>query len=101
LKPQEKWLAGLLAAGLAAAIWLAFQADSSQEGGQFRQLGESLGNRSGRVTTSDYAFVANSRTRQYWPNQPRYVNAIPANDRVWILDQETLRDFKGYRPGPR
>ncbi len=102
MKPREQKLAGLLlAVGLVAIMWFAYSADSSQEGGQFRQLGQQLGERRGGVNQSQYKYVANFRTKQYWPNQATYVSRIPAAERVFILDSAALADFRGYRPGPR
>jgi hypothetical protein len=79
---------------------MAFNFDWSQQGGQYRELGEALGERRA-VRSSDYAYVANSRTKLYWPNQEPYISNIPAANRVYILDATALRQFKGYRPGPR
>jgi hypothetical protein len=102
MSQRERVLAGLLLALLLGAVlWMAFGYDWSNEGGQYQQLGEQLANRRGGVNQSQYKYVANSRTSQYWPNQQRYVDAIPSGDRVFILDDEALSEFRGYRPGPR
>lgn len=69
---------------------------------QYAQLGEALGERATQNSAvRDFKYVADSGKELYWPNQDRYVNAIPAANRVWIKDDETLGQFKGYKAGPR
>ena len=102
MKPREQLLAGvLLVAVLGGLFWWAVSSDPSKEGGQFRQIGEQLGERRGGVNQDQYKYVANSRTMQYWPNESQYADAIPRSDRVFILDDDALSEFNGYSPGPR
>ncbi|MCB1216706.1 hypothetical protein KDL44_04900 [bacterium] len=53
------------------------------------------------VAIDDYRYVADSSRRLYWPNTPKYRNAIKRDNRVYILDYETLKEFHGYKPGPK
>lgn len=69
---------------------------------QYAQLGEALGERAMQnAAVREFKYVADSRRALYWPNEERYVEAIPQASRVWIRDDETLAEFKGYKPGPR
>lgn len=88
---------GLLLAGL---LWMVLTFDWSQQGSQFRQIGEEAFDRRSTAATS-YEFVANSRTQQYWPNREPYISRIPRADRVFIRDRAALSKFVGYTPGPR
>lgn len=90
-------LLGLLLSWL---LWLVFYFDWSQQGSQFRQIGEEAFERRSTAASS-YEYVANARTRQYWPNREPYISRIPRADRVFIRDREALSKFHGYAPGPR
>lgn len=96
------WLRVLAVAVLAVVLVLLTTAGSCGDGGgQYRELGEGL---SGKVSEGtvpgSYMYVADMQTKHYWPNKPKYVDAIPKNNRVYIKDAETLAEFKGYTPGP-
>lgn len=52
-------------------------------------------------SAEDYKYVADSRRQLYWPNTAKYINRIPKANRVWILDDATLAQFRGYHPGER
>lgn len=54
-----------------------------------------------RVAIDDYRYVADSSSRLYWPNTPKYRARIKTENRVYILDYETLKEFHGYKPGPK
>jgi hypothetical protein len=85
---------------LLGLFWLLFNFDWTQQGSQFRQIGEEAFDRRSAAVTS-YDYVANSRTQQYWPNREPYVSRIPKADRVFIRDRDALQKFHGYTPGPR
>lgn len=69
---------------------------------QYAELGQALGQRATQnATVRSFKYVADSQRGLYWPNQDRYVEAIPSANRVWIKNDETLAEFKGYKPGPR
>jgi hypothetical protein len=100
---QQLWtarIAGLVILGL--LLWMLFAAvPLSQQGGQIRELGVELGQRAQeRIDVKrDYAYVADFTTMQYWPNREPYASRIPAGQRVYILDHEALKQFKGYTRG--
>jgi hypothetical protein len=98
---QTRGLLLLLALVAAVALVLIYGQRCSGAGGQYAQLGQEMQGRleSGTIPAS-YAYVADVGTKQYWPNAPRYVDAIPQARRVYILDAATLAEFKGYEPGP-
>lgn len=76
--------------------------NSDTKAQEYRQIGSELtAKRSRMQQMSDYDYVANWQTKQYWPNEQRYVDAIPSAYRVYIQDKRTLDDFKGYTEGPR
>ena len=88
---------------MAALIGYMFLAGGRLGGvNQFQQIGSELGQQvsKGRIPQS-YKWVGDSQEKLYWPNEPRYVNDIPRSRRVYILDDKTLGEFKGYKPGPR
>lgn len=90
------WLALLLAAGL--IVYMLVRA--GQLDNQFQQLGSELGAKHASATrVADYRYVADMQRKLYWPNEQRYVDAIPKENRVYILDDETLQQFAGYKPG--
>jgi hypothetical protein len=98
---REYWYWVLLIAAVVLVGYM-FLRSSGPAGGQFGQIGKELGEvRQGAARVGDYEFVADTSTKQYWPNKPRYVNAIARENRVYILDGETLKQFAGYRPGPK
>jgi hypothetical protein len=96
-------LVKFLLTALLALVLVAFATASScgNQGGQYREMGDTLGTMSqeGNAPAS-YAYVGDMTTQQYWPNLPQYVDAIPSANRVYILDAESLKEFKGYKPGP-
>jgi len=47
-----------------------------------------------------HKFVADMTTGEYWPNELRYSDAIPPQNRVYLQDMETVQQF-GYTPGKR
>ena len=54
-----------------------------------------------KQTMSDYRYVADSAQHLYWPNTAKYRNKIRRENLVYILDYETLKEFHGYKPGPK
>jgi hypothetical protein len=90
------WLAVLLAAGLIAYMLVR----TAQMDNQFEQLGSELVSKHASATrVADYRYVADMHSKLYWPNEPQYVQAIPKDNRVYILDDDTLKQFAGYKPG--
>ncbi|MCB1219181.1 MAG: hypothetical protein H7A35_05955 [Planctomycetales bacterium] len=55
----------------------------------------------GHTTIDDYRYVADSSRQLYWPNTPKYRNRIRSENRVYILDHDTLKEFHGYKAGPK
>jgi hypothetical protein len=49
----------------------------------------------------DYRYVADSSRHLYWPNTPKYRRKIKKENRVYILDYDTLKQFHGYEAGPK
>lgn len=100
--PRRERLFAIVLGGIAAAavLWLVFTFDWSQQGSQYRQIGEQAFQRR-PVRAADYEYVADHGTKQYWPNREPYISRIPSSRRVYILDREALRQFKGYSAGPR
>ncbi len=95
---DELLLKLLLLVGLTLALGLCLTASTCNSDPGF---GDPLMKQAGvPAGASDYMFVADSRRQLYWPNESRYVSAIPVGDRVWIKDAKTLSKFKGYKPGP-
>jgi hypothetical protein len=47
-----------------------------------------------------HKFVADMMTGEYWPNEPRYSDAIAPENRVYLRDMAAVEEF-GYRPGRR
>lgn len=94
-----RWI--VLAGAVALLVALLVYGAQCGGGGQYRSIGEKMQTelQSGRIPGS-YMYVADHETKLYWPNQPRYAEKIPANRRVYILDGESLAEFKGYKPGP-
>jgi hypothetical protein len=97
------WIArvvGLLVLG--GLAWMLFAAvPPASQGGQYRQIGVELGQRvkkTGRIPYS-YAYIADMQTKEYWPNQEPYISRIPKGRRIYILDDATLKQFKGYQRG--
>jgi hypothetical protein len=89
--------------GMLACVLLGFATASScgNQGGQYRQMGEQMGRMSQEGTVPEsMQYVVDTGTRQYWPNLPRYANAIPGERRVYVLDADALAQFKEYTPGP-
>jgi len=73
-----------------------------QYGAQYQQFGRELGRKQAevRLPGGDYQYVIDLGSGQYWPFESKYIQAIPEQDRVYVLDDETLAKFKGYKPGP-
>jgi len=65
------------------------------KGGQFEQLGQKLGEGPSR----SYKYVADGSRQLYWPNDTKYVNAIPEADRLYIHDDNDLASFTNYKAG--
>jgi hypothetical protein len=89
--------------GLLALVLLGFATASScgEQGGQYRQMGEQMGRMSREGTVpANLKYVVDIGTQQYWPNLPRYAEAIPSERRVYVKDEEALAQFKEYTPGP-
>ena len=96
------WLAVVLAAGLIAYMLIRTAQVDTQLNNQFQQLGSELGaQHAGATRVADYRYVADMQSKLYWPNEPQYVQAIPQANRVYILDDDTLKQFAGYKPGSR
>jgi hypothetical protein len=92
------WLAVVLVAGLIGYMLVR----TAQMDNQFQQLGSELGAKHAAATrVADYRYVADMYSKLYWPNEPRYVEAIPKENRVYILDSDTLKQFAGYKPGSK
>ena len=94
-------LLAVFAVVAAAALVFVYVQQCSGGGGQFQEIGQEMQGRlqEGTIPAS-YDYVADYQTKQYWPNEAKYVNAIPEQRRVYILDKETLTEFKGYEAGP-
>lgn len=92
------WLVAVLTAGLLAYMLIR----AGQMGNQFQQLGSELGAKHAAATrVADYRYVGDMRRKLYWPNERRYVEEIQKENRVYILDDDTLKQFAGYQPGGR
>jgi len=88
---------------LLALVLLVFATASScdNQGGQYRQMGERMGQMSQEGTVpGSLQYVVDTGTKQYWPNLPRYADPIPSERRVYVRDAEALAQFKEYTPGP-
>ena len=93
-----KWIAMLL---LVSALGFAATASAcNQQDGSVAEWGERVGKDVGKDPAKTYKYVADRERQLYWPNKPAYVSRIPEGRRVWIKDQATLAQFKGYKPGP-
>jgi hypothetical protein len=90
------WIALIALAGILAGC-----SCENTGGGQYRQIGEKMGQMKQEGTApGSYMYVANMDTMLYWPNVPAYADAIPSDKRVYIKDTEALKQFKDYKPGP-
>jgi hypothetical protein len=84
---------------LLLSLWLLLTASTCSSDAGF---GDKLVSQGGvPAGVKDYKYVADSRAMLYWPNKPRYANAIPKANRVWIEDDATLKQFAGYVAGQR
>ena len=99
----QLWIARIV--GITVLVVLGWMLLSSipkvQQGGQYREIGVELGQRvqrTGRIPYN-YKYIADYQTKLYWPNEEQYVNRIPKERRVYILDDDTLSQFKGYKRG--
>lgn len=91
-----------LLAVFAALVWamIAF-GWHNMYGEQYQQFNQELQRVQQDVRLpGEYEYVADMETRLYWPYEKKYVDAIPRERRVYILDAGTLEQFKGYKPGP-
>jgi len=96
------WLRAVLV-GLLALVLVGFATAGSctNQGGQYRQMGEQMGRMSQEGSVpGNMKYVVDIGTQQYWPNLPRYADAIPSARRVYVKDEEALAQFKEYTPGP-
>jgi hypothetical protein len=92
------WLLLLIVAGLLSAVFIR----TGQVNNQFQQLGSELGQqRANAARVSEYKYVVDLQTKRYWPNQPQYAQAIDSKYRVYVLDEETIKQWIGYKPGPK
>jgi hypothetical protein len=92
----------LIIVALVALLGIVVSAGTCGGGGsQYHEIGRGLGEigQEGGVPGS-YMYVVDVETMLYWPNQAKYVDAIPAERRVYVKDAETMAQFKGYEPGP-
>lgn len=90
------WVALIALAGILAGC-----SCEDTGGGQYRQIGEKMGQMKQEGTApGSYMYVANMETMLYWPNVPAYADAIPSDKRVYIKDTDALKQFKDYEPGP-
>ncbi|MBA4358834.1 MAG: hypothetical protein C0405_14035 [Desulfovibrio sp.] len=99
-KRKEFWYWVILAAvaGLLAFMMLRL----GEMNNQFRELGTELGaTRAGATRVADYKYVVDLERKLYWPNEPRYSMSIDSKYRVYVQDEETMRQWVGYKPGPR
>lgn len=100
-KPTKVQVITLVAVSLVVAWAVIAFGCVGMYGDQYRQFGRELGRKQQDVRLpAEYKYVADMETGRYWPRDPEYVEAIPAEHRVYILDDEALEKFKGYRPGP-
>lgn len=91
------WLVLLFAAGCFAYLFL----NAGRMGNQFRELGSELGaQRASATRVAEYKYVVDLEHKLYYPNAPQYVIAIPREHRVYVLDDATIRQWAGYKPGP-
>jgi hypothetical protein len=96
------WLRRGLTLALTAVLLVFCTASScGNQGGQYREMGERMGQmkHQGSVPGS-MKYVVDISTKQYWPNLPKYADKIKSENRVYVLDDATLAQFKDYRPGP-
>ncbi len=92
------WLVLLIAAGLIGYMLIR----AGEMSNQFHQLGTELGAQRATVTrVADYKYVVDLQHQLYYPNQPQYVQAIPSQYQVFVEDDETIKQWTGYKPGPR
>ena len=92
------WVILLVVAGVLAYMFIR----AGQMANQFEQLGTELGQqRAEAARVSEYKYVVDLRTKRYWPNEPRYAQAIDREYRVYVMDDETIRQWVGYKPGPK
>jgi hypothetical protein len=92
------WVVLLVVAGLLA--WMFIR--TGQVGNQFQQLGTELGQqRAGATRVAEYKYVVDLKTKRYWPNEPRYAQAIDSANRVYVQDDATMKQWTGYKPGPK
>ena len=94
-----QWL--LLIVVSAVLVW-ALIANVGVYGIQYQQFNQELTRKRSEVRLpGEYKYVVDTSTKQYWPNEPRYANRIDSANRVWVEDDEGIRKFKGYKPGPK
>lgn len=67
------------------------------------EFGQNFLNVAGDSTrgVEDYRYVADTSQHLYWPNTPKYSRKIKKENRVYILDYDTLKEFHGYKAGPK
>ncbi len=98
---KRKAFRWLMFAALVVSLGAVLNASSCNSGGEFEQtLGGKIDARSNiERTTAGHKYVADMSKRLYWPNKPQYVKKIPEGSRGWILNDENLAKYKGYKPG--
>lgn len=100
----QLWIArvvGILA--LAGLLTMLFMAIPQDDGNRLKQGSQTLVQAAQDSTgiPGSYKYVADFETKKYWPNREPYTGRIPDGRRVYILDDATLSEFKGYTPGRR
>ena len=92
-------IAGVVIIG--GLLWMLFAVLPFTQSDQIRSIGRDLGQRAQeRVDVQrDYKYVADYKAMRYWPNREPYVSRIPRSQRVYILDDAALKEFKGYTRG--
>jgi hypothetical protein len=83
--------------GVAAVVLLAVLLLRAGPGrsGQFGELGSKLAQGPAR----SYKYVADFKRQLYWPNDQKYVEAIPKANRMYIHDDADLAGYSNYKPG--
>jgi hypothetical protein len=93
-----RWLVLFIAAGLIAYMFIS----AGRMSNQFSQLGSELGAQRAEATrVAEYKYVVDLEHKLYYPNEPQYVQAIAREYRVYVVDDETIKQWVGYKPGPR
>jgi hypothetical protein len=86
---------------LGGAVVLAFAAGALlSRPGPDRIQHRLTGGEPGREAQPGYKYVGDRKRRLYWPNESRYLQAIPEADLIFFPDDEALRNYPTYERGP-